>query len=227
MSAKRHPYGQWTPETRALDIMGDKWTLLIVRDLLVGPTRFVELQRRLPGIAQEMLRLRLAAMHDAGLVTKTRFREVPPRVDYELTEKGRALVGVLGAVADWGREHAWGEPRPLEAVDIAAHFRMLPATLDASGQLSLHGKVVLIVADVEVSAHVVSVEDGRVTVSMADSIAVDDDTTTIEGTTNAWVDALARGPVRGLEIVGSTPAAEIVLHALGCLAPVVSIGAAA
>ncbi len=50
-TAKKHPYAQWAPDARALDIVGDKWTLLIVRDLLAGPLRFVELQRALPGIS--------------------------------------------------------------------------------------------------------------------------------------------------------------------------------
>jgi DNA-binding HxlR family transcriptional regulator len=226
MTTKRHPYNQWSPDARALDLVGDKWTLLIVRDLLVGPTRFVELQRRLPGISTEQLRTRLNQMVASGLLTRTRYREVPPRVDYELTEKGRALVGVLGAVADWGREHAWGEPREGEAVDVTAHFRTLPATLDVR-PFWAYGRVVLIVADVEVTAHVVAVENGKVTVSMADSIAVDDDTTVIEGAATDWVDALAGGPVDQLGVTGSMRAAELVLDALGCCAPVVSIGAAA
>ena len=53
---KRHPYNQWSPDARALDLVGDKWTLLIVRDLASGPRRFVELQRVLPGISTEQLR---------------------------------------------------------------------------------------------------------------------------------------------------------------------------
>src|SRR3954452_7278991 len=56
---KRHPYDQWAPDARALDLVGDKWTLLIVRDLVSGPRRFVELQRVLPGISTEQLRSRL------------------------------------------------------------------------------------------------------------------------------------------------------------------------
>src|SRR5215211_4273531 len=55
---KRHPYDQWSPDARALDLVGDKWTLLIVRDLAAGPRRFVELQRVLPGISTEQLRSR-------------------------------------------------------------------------------------------------------------------------------------------------------------------------
>src|SRR4051794_2856038 len=80
---KRHPYDQWSPDARALDLVGDKWTLLIVRDLVAGPRRFVELQRVLPGISTEQLRSRLNRMVADGLLTRQRYREVPPRVDYE------------------------------------------------------------------------------------------------------------------------------------------------
>src|SRR5204863_7287371 len=67
---KRHPYDQWSPDTRALDLVGDKWTLLIVRDLAAGPRRFVELQRVLPGISTEQLRSRLNRMVADGLLTR-------------------------------------------------------------------------------------------------------------------------------------------------------------
>ena len=106
--AKRHPYHQWAPDARALDLVGDKWTLLIIRDLAAGPRRFVELQRVLPGISTEQLRSRLNRMVADGLLTRQRYREVPPRVDYELTERSRELMPVLGALARWGYDWTWG-----------------------------------------------------------------------------------------------------------------------
>jgi DNA-binding HxlR family transcriptional regulator len=120
---KRHPYNQWSPDARALDLVGDKWTLLIIRDLAAGPRRFVELQRVLPGISTEQLRSRLNRMVADGLLTRQRYREVPPRVDYELTERARAVLPVVGALATWGYDWAWGAPRPDEAVDIGAILR--------------------------------------------------------------------------------------------------------
>jgi DNA-binding HxlR family transcriptional regulator len=110
-SPKRHPYDQWSPDARALDLVGDKWTLLIVRDLAAGPRRFVELQRVLPGISTEQLRSRLNRMVADGMLTRKRFREVPPRVDYELTERARELMPVLGELARWGYDWAWSPPR--------------------------------------------------------------------------------------------------------------------
>jgi DNA-binding HxlR family transcriptional regulator len=120
---KRHPYNQWSPDARALDRVGDKWTLLIIRDLADGPRRFVDLQRTLPGISTEQLRSRLNRMVDDELLTRSRYREVPPRVDYELTEEARALLPAIAAIARWGYEHAWGEPTTGEHIDIGAILR--------------------------------------------------------------------------------------------------------
>src|SRR4051812_4059273 len=117
---KRHPYDQWSPDARALDLVGDKWTLLIVRDLMAGPRRFVQLQHVLPGISTEQLRSRLNRMVADGLLTRQRFREVPPRVEYSLTERARELAPVIGALARWGYDGAWGAPREGEAIDTGA-----------------------------------------------------------------------------------------------------------
>ena len=127
---KRHPYDQWSPDARALDLVGDKWTLLIIRDLAAGPRRFVELQRVLPGISTEQLRSRLNRMVADGLLTRQRYREVPPRVDYELTERSRELIPVLGALARWGYDWTWSAPRPGEDVNVGAIFRLAPGMLE-------------------------------------------------------------------------------------------------
>jgi DNA-binding HxlR family transcriptional regulator len=126
---KRHPYDQWSPDARALDLVGDKWTLLIIRDLISGPRRFVELQRTLPGISTEQLRSRLNRMVADGLLTRQRYREVPPRVDYELTERSRELEPVIGALARWGYEWTWSAPRDGEDINIGAIFRSAPGLL--------------------------------------------------------------------------------------------------
>src|SRR3984957_15665102 len=138
---KRHPYDQWSPDARALDLVGDKWTLLIVRDLASGPRRFVELQRVLPGISTEQLRSRLNRMVADGMLTHKRYREVPPRVDYELTERARDLMPVLAELARWGYQWSWSPPRSSERVDIGAIFRLTPGLIDpqgAGGELELN-----------------------------------------------------------------------------------------
>ena len=157
---KRHPYNQWAPDARALDLVGDKWTLLIVRDLAGGPRRFVELQRVLPGISTEQLRSRLNRMVADGLLTRQRYREVPPRVDYELTERARDLLPVVGALARWGYRWAWGPPRPGEAIDVGAILRCAPGL---AAPLGVRGTVELRITDGPGSGvHVLHVEDSSV-----------------------------------------------------------------
>ena len=83
----------------------------------------------LPGISTEQLRSRLNRMVADGLLTRQRYREVPPRVDYELTERSRELMPVIGALARWGYDWTWSEPRAGERVEIGAILRTAPGLL--------------------------------------------------------------------------------------------------
>ena len=83
----------------------------------------------LPGISTEQLRSRLNRMVADGMLTRKRYREVPPRVDYELTERARELMPILGELARWGYEWAWSPPRPPKSVDLGAIFRLAPGLL--------------------------------------------------------------------------------------------------
>jgi DNA-binding HxlR family transcriptional regulator len=85
--------------------VGDKWSVLIVALLGDGPKRFNEIKRMVGGISQRMLTLTLRGLERDGLVTRTVFPTVPPRVDYELTELGRSLWVPVGALGTWAREH--------------------------------------------------------------------------------------------------------------------------
>lgn len=88
-----------------LDRIGDKWTLLVVGTLEPGPARFTELLRRVPGISQRMLTRTLKGLARDGLVVRTAFAEVPPRVEYELTPLGASLIEPALALASWAIEH--------------------------------------------------------------------------------------------------------------------------
>lgn len=91
------------PVARAMAVLDGKWTMLVLRDLLSGTKRFGELRRSLPGISPKTLTDRLVQLTDAGLVRRTMYAEIPPRVEYELTELGRTAAPVLDALAAWGR----------------------------------------------------------------------------------------------------------------------------
>ena len=89
------------PIAATLDIIGDKWTLLIIRDMLVGRTRYHEFLASPEGITTNILASRLKRMEEIGLIARTRYQEHPPRFDYALTELGRSLHPVLQAICRW------------------------------------------------------------------------------------------------------------------------------
>jgi DNA-binding HxlR family transcriptional regulator len=212
---KRHPYDQWAPDARALDLVGDKWTLLIVRDLASGPRRFVELQRVLPGISTEQLRSRLNRMVADGLLTRQRYREVPPRVDYELTTRSRELLPVLGALARWGYQWAWGAPRDGEAIDIGAILRIVPGL--ASPPAGISGTAALCVERPDGTRHyAMTVARGEVTISEQEMPEAD---ARISGSEQDWIQALGPTADRGtLAVSGDERLATAVLDGLGASA---------
>ena len=87
------------------DRLGDKWTLLVIAILSAGPQRFTALKTAVDGISQRMLTLTLRKLERDGLVRRTAYAEIPPRVEYELTDLGRTMIGPVTALADWAVEH--------------------------------------------------------------------------------------------------------------------------
>src|SRR6476659_9152560 len=97
------------PVCRTADIVCGKWTLLLVRDLAEGRTRFCELERSLAGISPRTLSLRLRALEEEGIVERHTYPEVPPRVEYSLTDKGRALVPLIEDMRSYGMRWLLGD----------------------------------------------------------------------------------------------------------------------
>lgn len=93
------------PVETTLSLVGDRWKMLIVRDLLTGTKRFGELKKSLTGISQKVLTQHLRAMEESGVVTRKVYAEVPPRVEYSLTDIGRSLKIVHDAMWKWGEEY--------------------------------------------------------------------------------------------------------------------------
>jgi DNA-binding HxlR family transcriptional regulator len=90
------------PVCRTAEVVCGKWTLLLIRDLAEGRSRFCELERSLAGISPRTLSLRLRALEEEGIVERDTFPEVPPRVEYALTEKGRALLPLIDDMRSYG-----------------------------------------------------------------------------------------------------------------------------
>ena len=93
------------PVETTLMLIGDKWKVLILRDLMSGTKRFGELKRSVGGISQKVLTSNLRDMEDNGLVTREVFAEVPPRVEYSLTEIGHSLKPIIDSMMDWGMDY--------------------------------------------------------------------------------------------------------------------------
>lgn len=113
-ASPRVGYQHFCPAARALEVVGEKWSLLVVRDLLAGPRRFSDLRRSLAAITPKWLSARLRALEAGGVVE----REVAGQreVWYRLTPKGQALEPVIDALLVWGLDYAVGQPRPGEAI---------------------------------------------------------------------------------------------------------------
>jgi len=128
----RRSYDQYCSAARALDAVGDRWTLLIVRELLGGPRRYTDLHADLPGVSTDVLASRLKDMERDGLTTRRRLPPPGAAYVYELTPRGAALLPVLQALGTWG-EAELGERRPTDAV--RAHWFALPLlrALDGEG----------------------------------------------------------------------------------------------
>jgi DNA-binding HxlR family transcriptional regulator len=94
------------PVAQTLDLIGERWTILLLRDLLLhGPRRFQDFQASLSGIAPNTLSSRLKAMEDNGLVRRELYSERPPRLEYVLTDKGKSLGPIVKAMREWGTKN--------------------------------------------------------------------------------------------------------------------------
>ncbi|GGB29371.1 putative transcriptional regulator [Flexivirga endophytica] len=98
-------YDPECPTRVLLDRVGDKWTVLVIGVLADGPMRFTALRDRVGGVSGKVLTATLRALARDGLVTRTAYPTIPPRVDYELTDLGRSLQGPLDVIRDWSEQH--------------------------------------------------------------------------------------------------------------------------
>jgi DNA-binding HxlR family transcriptional regulator len=192
----RKSYGQYCAVARALDLVGERWTLLIVRDLLMGPKRYTDLRAGLPGIATDMLTARLRTLEEAGFVRRRRLPPPAPATVYELTEAGDRLKPAILALGQVGLA-TLGAPEPGEdvraerlVVGLRASFRRAEfADLTETYELVIDGEPFT----VEVSDGVVETRPGAAS-SPSMSLGTDADTLValLTGRRSA-ADAVARG----------------------------------
>lgn len=162
-------YGQYCGLARAVEILGERWGLLIIRDLLVEPKRFTDLQRGLLGIPTSVLAARLRELEGSGVVR----RRVLPRPDgsivYELTEYGRELEDVVVCFGRWGAK-SLGNPRPDEIVTADSMVMALRSIFRPQAARGVHTAYELHLGEIVVSARVAN---GEVTVTAGPLPAAD------------------------------------------------------
>jgi DNA-binding HxlR family transcriptional regulator len=124
--SRMRKYEQACPIARTLDIIGDRWTLLILRDLFMGSTKFVEIRTSCSGIPPKVLSARLKMLIDEGLIQRSVYSEHPLRAEYLLTERGRSLLPVMLAIGRWGLMHMFEDETKLRDAVARAIYEQWP-----------------------------------------------------------------------------------------------------
>jgi DNA-binding HxlR family transcriptional regulator len=185
---------------------------MIALQLAPGTVRLAQLRKHLPGISTGVLDRYLQQMVADGLIARRRFREMPPRVEFELTDSGRALLPIASSLARWGMRHMWSEPRAGEQVDLGALLRLLPALM---GDTPLPGGIVELTVErpERPLRQLFDIREGRL--EPIDDAPPKVPWTRIEGAETAWIAAL--GPRRDpgkLRFAGDEQLAQRILAAL-------------
>jgi DNA-binding HxlR family transcriptional regulator len=202
-------YRQFCPAARALDLIGERWTLLIVRELLLGPKRYTDLQHGLPGIGPNVLAERLRTMEGEGLVAKRRLAPPAASTVYELTELGLGLRPLLVALFQWGL-HVVGAPSTddtikasywLPALQTAARTDALPAGVRDIYEFRIDGEVI----SVDARSEEVEVREGA---SESPDVVLRTDAPTFAAMGRGELSPLAAIEAGKLSVEGDQAAAE-------------------
>lgn len=161
----RKGYGQFCGLVRAVEIVGERWALLIIRDLLVGARRYTDLLNGLPGIPTNILASRLKELEEAGVVTRRLLPHPKRSVVYELTEYGRELEPAVLALGRWGAK-ALTEPEPDEIVTTSSMMMALRSTFRPEATRELEARFELrmgeIVINVRIENGTLEIEEGEI-----------------------------------------------------------------
>jgi DNA-binding HxlR family transcriptional regulator/putative sterol carrier protein len=146
-------YGQYCGLAHALELVGERWALLVIRDLVLGPKRFTELHRGLPRIPSNVLSCRLKELEEAGIIRRGVLPRPAAGVAYELTEYGRELEDVVLRLGLWGAK-SLGEPRPDDVLNVDSLLLALRATFQPEAARGLRASYELRLGEIVVHARV-------------------------------------------------------------------------
>jgi DNA-binding HxlR family transcriptional regulator len=195
MAGKRS-YGDPCGIARALDVLGERWALLVVRELVLGPKRFTDLRAHLPGLATDVLSQRLRQLEQAGVLHQVALPAPASGHAYELTERGRDLEPVLHALGRWGSQESFEAVTHEMTVDAFAVA--LATVFDPSRAVGVHATLALVV---DGDALVAEVDDAALTLRRGDA---DQPDARIEGSVSALREVLWRGrPLTDAEDAGA------------------------
>jgi DNA-binding HxlR family transcriptional regulator len=181
-------YNQYCGVARALDLVGERWALLIVRELVLGPKRFTDLRAGLPGIATNVLSNRLRQLERDGVVTRRQFPPPAPAQVYELTGYGRELVPIMLALGRWGASSMG--PRGAEQAIRAEWLAVaLKAFFDSESARGLSATIGL---NLDGARFTLQLDDGRLEITPGDGVPVD---LSILSDTELFIQFLAGAPV--------------------------------
>jgi len=207
-------YGEFCSVARSLDAVGDRWALLVVRELLFGPRRYTDLLAGLPGIGTNVLSTRLRELEAEGVVARRRVPAPTPALVYELTAEGRELKGVVDALAHWGSRRLTAPAGPDEVVEPRWFAGSIAATVDRA-RLAQGSTFALVIDGQQLALRV---EDDGV---LASEIVDETPTAVLTGSLADFF-ATAKGDRRAsqrVELDGDRTAARRFLSALtGCMA---------
>ncbi|HLZ68700.1 MAG TPA: helix-turn-helix domain-containing protein [Dehalococcoidia bacterium] len=214
--ARTRSYQHFCPVARSLELIGEKWSLLVVRDLLRGPQRFSDLLASLGGITPKWLTLRLRELEAAGIVARDA-RPGRREVWYQLTAAGRDLAPVVEALSVWGVEHAIRPPQLGEAVHPAQTMSGIASVLNRRGRL-LERPAVWVIRFAADRAWTLRCDGARWSVQRGAAEPAD---LAIEATPEAWVTFLLTPPPQraallgGLRVSGAAEQLELLVNRFG------------
>jgi DNA-binding HxlR family transcriptional regulator len=214
----RRPYHQFCPVARVLDVVGERWTLLIARELLLGPRRFTDLAAGVPGIGTSVLTTRLKQLEHDGLVTKRTLPAPAASVVYELAPASLGLITILASMADWGMT-LLGQPGPHDQVQgrwlvlcLAVTAKTARSVPDAAYQLHIDHDIFHIQAhDGHLQASQGPTPNPAATITM--------NTDTLAAIASGDLDIPGPQAAQLIALDGDTTGAEQLLRALATSAP--------